>query len=313
MIYDIIGDIHGQADKLVGLLNKLGYQYNGDYFVPPNNHRAVFIGDLVDRGKKQLETLNIVFKMLDNNVADAVMGNHEYNALAYATLDKRNNKDYLRKHNETNIKQHQAFIAEVGFHTELHHAWLKRLYELPLWLELEHMCFVHACWDEHAMQVLKPLLTDDNRLTENALQLTSYKGTPEYEALERVLKGVESPLPNGLFMVDKEGTKRHNVRIKWWKNKVSYQPVHEVARISKSDLAHIPVETLTGEIDFQLLTNKPIFIGHYWLTGDPELFSEQVVCVDYSAGGTGFLTAYQFDSDNPTLSVDNFIQFQHNH
>ncbi len=32
MIYDIIGDIHGQADKLIGLLNKLGYQDNGKFF-----------------------------------------------------------------------------------------------------------------------------------------------------------------------------------------------------------------------------------------------------------------------------------------
>lgn len=309
MIYDIIGDIHGRADKLIGLLQQLGYHNNGQFFEAPNNHQAVFIGDLIDRGNQQLETLQIVFNMIDNGMAYAVMGNHEYNALAYATKDKRNEQHYLRKHNETNMKQHQAFIKEVGFDSELHHFWLQRFYELPLWLELDNVCFVHACWDENAMQVLQPLLTDDNRLTENALQLISYKGTPEYEALERVLKGVESPLPNGLFMVDKEGTKRHKVRIKWWKNMVSNQPVHEVARISQSDLAHIPKETLTGDIDFKLLTNKNIFVGHYWLTGEPEPLSKQVVCVDYSAGGTGFLTAYQFDTDKPTIVANNFIQF----
>ena len=51
MIYDIIGDIHGQADKLKGLLVQLGYVDSGEYFVPPPNHKAVFIGDLIDRGK----------------------------------------------------------------------------------------------------------------------------------------------------------------------------------------------------------------------------------------------------------------------
>lgn len=69
MIYDIIGDVHGQADKLIGLLNKLGYQHDGKSYVAPNGHQAIFIGDLIDRGKKQLTTLNIAFDMLDNQQA----------------------------------------------------------------------------------------------------------------------------------------------------------------------------------------------------------------------------------------------------
>ena len=87
MIIDVIGDIHGYADKLVGLLKQLGYVHNGQYFVPPEGHRALFIGDLMDRGPQQVATLEIVFAMLDADVADAVMGNHEYNALAFATPD----------------------------------------------------------------------------------------------------------------------------------------------------------------------------------------------------------------------------------
>ena len=50
MIIDVIGDIHGYADKLVGLLQQLGYAHNGQHFVPPAGHRALFIGDLIDRG-----------------------------------------------------------------------------------------------------------------------------------------------------------------------------------------------------------------------------------------------------------------------
>lgn len=311
MIYDVIGDIHGQADKLVGLLNTLGYQHNGQYYQAPPNHQAVFIGDLVDRGKKQLATLNIVFDMIDNHQAFAVMGNHEYNALAYATLDKRDDTQYLRVHDETHNRQHQAFLDEVGFGSDLHQYWLERFYELPLWLELDNACFVHACWDTQAMQVLKPLLTDDNRLTNHALQLTSYKGTVEFDALERVLKGVETDLPNGLYFLDKEGIQRHKVRVQWWQNNLSNQPIHQIARAGKHDLDHIPIDTLSTDIDFSLTTKKPIFIGHYWLTGEPSPLNEQVICVDYSAGRNGFLTAYRFDSDNPQFSVKNFYQYQH--
>lgn len=310
MIYDIIGDIHGQADKLIGLLTKLGYQFNGEFFVAPPNQQAIFIGDLVDRGSKQLATLNIVFNMIDNQQALAVMGNHEYNALAYATPDPRDPNEYLRRHEPKHMLQHQAFLGEVGFGTDLHYFWLERFYEFPLWLELEQACFVHACWDTHAMSVLKPHLTDDNKLTKKALQLSSYKGTAEFNALERVLKGVEIRLPDGVYFFDKEQNQRKNIRVQWWLSQLSNQPIHQIARATQSDLASVPIDALSETVDFELTTKKPIFVGHYWLVDTPNVLSEQVVCVDYSAGGSGFLTAYRFDTNNPILSADNFVQFQ---
>ena len=151
MIIDIIGDIHGYADKLIGLLHQLGYKHNGQHFVPPTGHRALFIGDLIDRGSQQLATLEIVFAMLDADVADAVMGNHEYNALAYATRDPDNTSQYLRSHNDIHRRQHEAFLAEIPFGSEQHEYWLQRLYEIPLWIETDYACFVHACWDTDSM------------------------------------------------------------------------------------------------------------------------------------------------------------------
>lgn len=309
MIYDVIGDVHGQADKLIGLLRQLGYQYNGRFFQAPANHQAVFIGDLIDRGAKECQTLELVFAMIDHGQALAVMGNHEYNALAFATVDAREPSQYLRKHNQKNLSQHQAFLDEVGFGSELHEFWLNRFYELPLWLELDGACFVHACWDSEAMATLKPYLTEDNRLTSLGLQKTSEEGTAPFLALERVLKGVEAALPQGIHLVDKEGHQRKNVRVQWWQSELSFQPIHQIARASKEDLIHIPEDTLSGKIAFNLAHDKPIFVGHYWLNGTPELLSHQVVCVDYSAAKDGHLTAYQFDTDQPSLSVQNFVQY----
>lgn len=313
MIFDVIGDIHGQADKLVGLLEKLGYRHNGHYYVPPTNHRAIFIGDLIDRGNQEIQTLRIVFAMLDADAAYVVMGNHEYNALAYATIDQRtmhhDSPSYLRPHNPRNTSQHLAFLDEVQWGSEQHDYWLQRFYELPLWLEFDNACFVHACWDGEAMATLQPLLTANNCLTKEALQLTSYKGTPEFEALERVLKGVETPLPNGYVYHDKEGHERRNVRVQWWLPNLSHQSIHQIARTGKSDLLHVPVDILADEIDYRLTTDKYVFVGHYWLTGIPKPLTDQVACVDYSAAKDGFLTAYQFDTDNPSLSADNFVQY----
>ena len=317
MIYDVIGDIHGHADKLIGLLNKLNYTLTTDphtnqsYYAPPDGHRAMFIGDLIDRGNKELATLQIVFAMLDAGVADAVMGNHEYNALAYATQDPIDKKrGYLRAHNQTHTRQHEAFLAEVPFGSESHQYWLKRFYELPLWIETEHACFVHACWHVDKMAILAPLLTSKHCLTPEALHQTAQKGTEEYEALERILKGVEMPLPEGVSFQDKDGAVRRNMRVQWWQDNLLGKRIVDIARAPTHDLAQIPADIIATDIDFTLKTRKPVFVGHYWLTGQPAPLSPQVVCTDYSAAGTGFLTAYQFDTQQPLpLSTDNFVQY----
>lgn len=313
MIIDIIGDIHGYADKLVGLLTQLGYRHNGQHFVPPAGHRALFIGDLIDRGSQQLATLEIVFAMLDADVADAVMGNHEYNALAFATLDPNNPQEYLRSHNEIHVRQHEAFLAEVPFGSESHRYWLQRLYNLPLWLETDYACFVHACWDVDSMAVLTPLLTADNCLTAEGLIATAQEYSEPFEALERVLKGVETPLPAGMVMVDKEGTERKRVRVRWWLEGLNERTLYEVARAPLSALAQIPVDALAENIDFALKTDKPVFVGHYWLTGTPEPLSSQVACTDYSAAvDSGYLTCYQLDTEQPLpLKSNNFVQYRH--
>lgn len=321
MIIDVIGDVHGYADKLTGLLEQLGYVHNGQFFEPPMGHRALFIGDLVDRGAQQVATLEIVFAMLDADVADAVMGNHEYNALCFATLDASANatrdsdypKGYLRSHNEVHTRQHQAFLNEVPFGSAAHQYWLERLYEIPLWLETEDACFVHACWDVDSMAVLQPLLTADNCLTPNAVQLTAQEHSPAFEALERVLKGVETPLPDGLVMVDKEGTARTRVRVQWWLDNLQNLTIHQIARAPNSGLAQIPIDAVADNVTFTLKTDKPVFVGHYWLTGDPEPLSAQVICTDYSAAvDEGLLTCYQLDTAQPLpLNAANFIQHRH--
>lgn len=311
MIIDVIGDIHGYADKLTGLLEQLGYVHNGQYFMPPDGHRALFIGDLIDRGPEQVATLEIAFAMLDAGVADIVMGNHEYNAIAFATRDSSNPERYLRSHNDVHTRQHEAFLAEVPFGSELHQYWLQRFYEIPLWIETDYACFVHACWDVDSMALLKPLLTADNCLTPHALQITSKEFTEPFDALERVLKGVETPLPDGIVMIDKEGTKRSRVRVRWWLDELNSRTLYEIARAPTSALAQIPIDALAENIDFAIKTHKPVFVGHYWLTGEPEPLSSQVVCTDYSAAvDSGYLTCYQLDTTQPLpLKPTHFVQY----
>lgn len=83
--FDLIGDVHGCFDELVGLLDKLGYAVGrgeeaGEpvYRVrAPDGRRVVFLGDLVDRGPKIAETLRLAMDMVASGVALCVPGNHE--------------------------------------------------------------------------------------------------------------------------------------------------------------------------------------------------------------------------------------------
>lgn len=81
-MYDLIGDIHGHADKLEELLRTLGYELkNGMY--GHAERKLLFVGDYIDRGPKIRETLQLVRSMVDSGTAIALMGNHEYNALCF--------------------------------------------------------------------------------------------------------------------------------------------------------------------------------------------------------------------------------------
>ncbi|WP_308205481.1 metallophosphoesterase [Mycolicibacterium setense] len=110
--FDIFGGVHGCADKLKGLLTKLGYKC-GDGLCWQSSRQAVFVGDLIDRGRQQLEVLRIVKPMVDNGSAQIVMGNHEFNAICIATPDPRDDAEFLRPHSEKNRDQHQAFLEQV--------------------------------------------------------------------------------------------------------------------------------------------------------------------------------------------------------
>ncbi|HEX7285272.1 MAG TPA: polynucleotide kinase-phosphatase [Candidatus Angelobacter sp.] len=76
--FDIIGDIHGCCDELIELLIKLGYARNsGGVYQPPVGRKAVFLGDLVDRGPKIPETVRLVVEMVKAGHSLCVPGNHD--------------------------------------------------------------------------------------------------------------------------------------------------------------------------------------------------------------------------------------------
>ena len=82
--FDIIGDVHGCFDELLALLYKLGYDIgnggDGRAFGiarHPQGRRAIFLGDLVDRGPQAPACLRLAMNMVRQGHALMVLGNHE--------------------------------------------------------------------------------------------------------------------------------------------------------------------------------------------------------------------------------------------
>ena len=74
----------------------------------------------------------------------------------------------------------------------------------------------------------------------------------------------------------------------------------ELERLTLPDL---PVPS---QVRLPDLGRKPIFFGHYWMTGTPQLQSDNAVCVDYSAGKGGPLVAYRWEEGKP-LDARSFV------
>lgn len=82
--FDVIGDVHGCYDELVMLLGKLGYVEDPDAgMIHPDGRKSVFLGDLCDRGPKNVEVLRLVMKMVKSDHALAVPGNHDMKLAKY--------------------------------------------------------------------------------------------------------------------------------------------------------------------------------------------------------------------------------------
>lgn len=85
--FDFIGDVHGCGDELEDLLVQLGYDprpvadagpgWSRHCYAHPAGRKAVFVGDLVDRGPRVVDALSLVRNMVAAGHALCVPGNHD--------------------------------------------------------------------------------------------------------------------------------------------------------------------------------------------------------------------------------------------
>ena len=303
--FDVIGDVHGCADALWALLKGMGYHETSRGWSHASR-QAVFVGDLIDRGPQQREVVSTVRAMVDSGAARIVLGNHEFNAVAWATPDPALPGEFLRPHRgpkgAKNLHQHAAFLDGVREGSALHHELVDWFKSIPLWLDLGGLRVVHACWSTAHMESLRPVLDDAASLTADCLVEACQRGTVSYDAIETILKGPEIALGDGQSYLDKDGHRRKDARARWWDG--SATTLNALAEIPPGsttpdgepfpELPHTPVPSTvipryTGDV--------PVVFGHYWRSGAPHVINDRAVCVDFSAIKGGPMVAYRWSGE----------------
>ncbi len=230
MVYplDIIGDVHGELPALRALGRRLGYDVDGGWS-HPGGRFLVFLGDLVDRGAHSLEVAELVRGLVDRRRALCVMGNHEYNLVAF----------HLKVPGYEKPKRSNApTIQAMASAPERWRVVLEFLRSLPIGINLPDLRLIHACWNRESLAVTEPLLrisparedVDALSWVQSHVCLRSpfdaqglLPGLPgdtrdkdadiPHEAL---MKGFEvvAPAP----FKDNDGKLRRKIRAVWWKD-----------------------------------------------------------------------------------------------
>lgn len=121
-----IGDIHGHYDALIQLL---------DAIAPNNEDDVYFVGDLIDRGPKSAQVVELV----KNSDYRCILGNHEQmllNILEQPDLPYTFRQAWLYGGGQATLDSY----GENGIPDD-HYRWMK---SLPIYLDLGDIWLVHA-------------------------------------------------------------------------------------------------------------------------------------------------------------------------
>lgn len=315
--YDIIGDVHGRAALLEDLLIGLGYRRrSGVGAYQHQGRQAIFVGDLIDGGPHQCETLELVKAMVDHGSARAVMGNHEFNAIAYATGIHGRPGAFLLAHTETNTRRHQAFLDQLTASQRSYYVtWFQTL---PLWLDLGDIRVVHACWHEESRRSIEDL-TGSNRLTAAHFVAAATKGGSIFKAVDILLNGPELNLSDYDLprFRDWNGEPRATTWVKWWR--ATENTVREVAEAGKyptedgGSYPTLPSKELRADaLKYIYTSHTPVFFGHYSRDGTPDdhrAWDNYAACLDFSGNQFDTLVAYRWNGE-PRIRSENFVYRQ---
>jgi hypothetical protein len=167
---DIVGDVHGEYEALLNLLLVLGYDSEGNH---PEGRKLVFVGDLCDRGPDSPKVILLVKKLVDNDNAQVVLGNHELNIL------QNKPKPGTGWYFESRAKQDHHYMPFESVKEEEKEVIYNFLASLPIALERDDLRVVHAAWMPEAINEVRkiPLGTVIDNYFERETAINNYIST----------------------------------------------------------------------------------------------------------------------------------------
>lgn len=300
---DIVGDVHGEYEALLSLLQQLGYDEDGKH---QDNRTLTFVGDFCDRGPNSPGVLALVRRLVRANRAVAVLGNHEINLL------RENAKDGSGWFFDTRAAQDQDKYAPYQRSSaEERRSIVAFLSSLPIGLERADLRVVHAVWQDSAIAAVRALPIGTVRERYDAWEQASRLQAAENQLEQRMaaeLKGWEHGLENPHrqppflhALAEHEASKQMSNPLKVLTSGVEEKAAVPFYSSGKWRFANRVAwwDSYDDEI--------PVVVGHYWRRvnkidratvgkGDPDLFENthsyawhgklrNVFCVDFSAGG----------------------------
>lgn len=291
---DIIGDVHGEIDALRALLARLGCDAERCTVERP----IVFVGDLVDRGPDSVAVVDLVQRLVEAGVAQAVLGNHEYNILE--DDQKEGNGWYLARtpadgwHDEA--KRSVPFPSVAA--TDEQRARIRAfLLTLPVALESKQLRVVHAAWDAAAIEAARRASNVLEFAKESWIDLEKFDltGAPTYAEL----RNVNVPVPFHRELADKLAAEQNGQPIKVLTSgfELPIDATQEPKWITGKWRLVERVAWWDQEED-----PRDVVFGHYWrargaakAVGKPDAFgpaapnawlgkAARAYCIDYSVG-----------------------------
>lgn len=295
--WDFIADIHGHASRLEALLKTLGYERGSDGVFRHPERKAFFLGDYLNRGPQIWEAIQIVRGMCEAGSARALMGNHDFNALAWE----------LRRAESSSppngmIRTWEQIVVPYPERWKECCEWIRTL---PLWIEEEGFRAVHACWDMRALEALGRR----SHVWEELLR---------GQENERTLHGAWILLNGPVFSVERddilpdvnEEQPFEEVRARWWLEPEG-RTLPEAAmplRTEDFSLKAVPLsERYYERFAPYGIEEKPVFFGHYGHPAHPLPYASNVACLDLGVARGGPLCAYRWSGEQ-RLMTENFVK-----
>lgn len=305
-MYDIIGDVHGYAQLLKKLLLELGYGKTPEGYAHPDR-KAIFVGDFINRGPQIRKTIRTIRKMVENGNALAVLGNHEIYTIITHLEDKKGNP--LIKPPLKNFMSVLKSVNEFANYPDEWQDHLKWLRSLPLFVELDGIRIVHACWSEKAVEFVKQNLPPGKIKKEVFRKIYKNPGSELAKNIWLLTKGIQFKMPGDLKVINNKGVSPRSFRMRWWENPLG-KTFEEISFESKF---HLPEYTIPHEILPESLPypeGAPIvFFGHYCRSNGPHIIKPNICCLDTCIAGSKTLLAYRWNGES-TLKPENLVKIK---